>query len=554
MKKILNSMMALAIATMTFTACEDVPAPYETPGTGGNTVITPETIGSIDEPITVAKALELIDGYSSGGSSTTDAYVKGIISQVQSFNANYSSITYYISDDGKTQNEIQCYSGKGLNGADFTAKDNLKPGTTVIVKGKLKKYVNNSGAVTAELDQSNQIVYMGEVPETPEAEAKGDGSLANPFNAAAANKEAAKLADKQASEESYYIKGKVASIAYNYGEGRYTKTADYYISDDGTNANTFYVYASKYLGNTDYSTGDVLKEGDEVIIYGKLYNYGGTLETSQNNSYLYSLNGKTEATGGQEPEPQPTGEIKTVTVAEFNATAESDEVWYQLTGTVKNLKDGDIYGNFDLEDATGSVYVYGLLSEKGGEKKKFQELVAAKGITEGCKLTIIGNRGSYQGKIEVLNAYFVSIEGGGEQPGDDDTPASEEGTYSQPFSVNDVIAKGTSASTPNVYVKAYIVGYVDGQVFATGAKYTSEGAVASNLLIADAADEKEVEKCIPVQLPTGAVRTGLNLKDNPSLIGKQVILYGNLEKYFGVAGMKSVSYAECDGKEIGSKP
>ena len=81
-----------------------------------------------------------------------------------------------------------------------------------------------------------------------------------------------------------------------------------------------------------------------------------------------------------------------------------------LTGTIENLKDGDKYGNFDIKDATGSVYVYGLLSEKGGAKQKFQDLVTAKGIANGKKITIIGNRGAYNDKIEVMNAYFVSIE------------------------------------------------------------------------------------------------------------------------------------------------
>ena len=103
-------------------------------------------------------------------------------------------------------------------------------------------------------------------------------------------------------------------------------------------------------------------------------------------------------------------DIRTATIAEFNAAAESTDVWYQLTGTVKNLKDGDQYGNFDLEDATGSVYVYGLLAEKGGKSNAFPELATAKGIANGKKITIIGNRGSYKTKIEVTNAYFVSIE------------------------------------------------------------------------------------------------------------------------------------------------
>ena len=145
-----------------------------------------------------------------------------------------------------------------------------------------------------------------------------------------------------------------------------------------------------------------IKEGSKITIIGNRGSYKDKIEVM--NAYFVSVEGGTDT-----PEPQP-AEVKTVTIADFNAAAESNDVWYQLTGNVKNLKEGDKYGNFDLEDETGSVYVYGLLSEKGGEKQKFQELVAEKGIKEGSKITIIGNRGSYKDKIEVMNAYFVSIE------------------------------------------------------------------------------------------------------------------------------------------------
>ena len=145
-----------------------------------------------------------------------------------------------------------------------------------------------------------------------------------------------------------------------------------------------------------------IKEGSKITIIGNRGSYKDKIEVM--NAYFVSVEG-----GNDTPEPQPTEEVKTVSIADFNAAAESNDVWYQLTGTVKNLKDGDQYGNFDIEDETGSVYVYGLLSEKGGEKKKFQELAAEKGIKEGSKITIIGNRGSYKDKIEVMNAYFVSI-------------------------------------------------------------------------------------------------------------------------------------------------
>lgn len=119
--------------------------------------------------------------------------------------------------------------------------------------------------------------------------------------------------------------------------------------------------------------------------------------------------------GGDVPGPTPgPTDVKTVTIAEF-CDAQVGEQYYQLTGTVSDLKSGDLYGNFDLTDSTGTVYVYGLLSEPGGAKKQFQELAAAKGITEGCTLTLIGKRGEYLGKIEVTDAYFVSC-------GDDPTP------------------------------------------------------------------------------------------------------------------------------------
>jgi hypothetical protein len=61
------------------------------------------------------------------------------------------------------------------------------------------------------------------------------------------------------------------------------------------------------------------------------------------------------------------------------------------------------------------VYVYGVLSEKGGDKQLFQQLVSQYGIKNGSKITIVGNRGYYaaQEKIEVTNAYFISVDNSG---------------------------------------------------------------------------------------------------------------------------------------------
>ena len=248
-------------------------------------------------------------------------------------------------------------------------------------------------------------------------EPTGSGTEADPYNVASIIKETKDLASGQTTDKNYYVKGYVESTETffdKYG------SISYFICDDKEGkTNKFYVYSGQGLGNTKFSGLNDLKAGDEVTICGKITNYKGTIEF-QSQNYIVELNGVKAGGGGD----TPSGDAKAVSVADFLAAAVSTDVWYQLTGTIKNLKDGDQYGNFDIEDATGSVYVYGLLSEKGGEKKKFQELVAAKGIANGKKITIIGNRGEFNSAVQVTNAYFVKIEDG-EGGGGTPTPSGD---------------------------------------------------------------------------------------------------------------------------------
>ena len=198
---------------------------------------------------------------------------------------------------------------------------------------------------------------------------------------------------------------------------------------------TLTISASKNITSIQMST--LRWHADNTADSGTLEN--GSWTGTATNSVVISIAGNTQiktitvtlAEGGSDPvtpDPQPGDEVKSVSVADFLAAPVSEDVWYQLKGKVKNLKDGDQYGNFDLEDATGSVYVYGLLSEKDGKKGQFQALAAEKGIINGCTLTIIGNRGYYEkeNKDEVLNAYFVAIEGGATpDPGTDPQPTGK---------------------------------------------------------------------------------------------------------------------------------
>ena len=68
----------------------------------------------------------------------------------------------------------------------------------------------------------------------------------------------------------------------------------------------------------------------------------------------------------------------------------------------------NVYGNFDLEDATASVYVYGLLTPEG-EAKKFPEM----GIVEGDVITIKAIYNEYNNNPQVKNAILVRKKGQG---------------------------------------------------------------------------------------------------------------------------------------------
>ena len=125
---------------------------YYPKGTSPNIVDisnTPETA------YTVAKAKELIDA---GKGLSTEVYVKGIITSVGTLNTQYNSLSYNISDDGEATNELNVYSGKYLEGADFTSADQVKAGDKVIVKGKLKKFND-----TYEIDMNSKIYSLNGV-------------------------------------------------------------------------------------------------------------------------------------------------------------------------------------------------------------------------------------------------------------------------------------------------------------------------------------------------------------------------------------------------------
>lgn len=261
-----------------------------------------EDLGTAEAPLTVAKALEIINGYEDSGESTTEAYVKGVIVSVDSYNSQYKSITYWISDDGTENGKMQVYSGKGLDGADFAAKTDLNKGAIVVVKGKLKKFMQ-SGTAKPEINSGSQIISIenngGGEPTTQTVV----GSIDNPVTVAAALAAVDALAEGATSTEWYYVKGKVKSIKTAADKIAQYKNIDYYITDDGNNE--IQIYRGKNLNNTDFTSADQLKVDDEVIVFGQLMKYknantGAIVPEMAEGSYLVKTS-NTGGGGGNEP-------------------------------------------------------------------------------------------------------------------------------------------------------------------------------------------------------------------------------------------------------------
>lgn len=389
-------MMAMAIAAFTFTACEDVPEPYNNPyaNAKGEEVVEVDPVGSgtKDDPWNVTALANACEGLAEGAflKDGAEVYVKGFVVETTEVSAQYGNATYYISDVAKNGKvRFYVFRGKLLDGASVTDANDLKVGDEVIVCGKVKNYKPTSGDAVLEFDQGNYLVY---------------------------------------------------------------------------------------------------------------------------------LNGKTS--GGD----KPSTDAKKATVSEFLAAAESTSEWYQLTGTITHLEDGTYknstqYGNFDLVDETGSVYVYGVVAEKGGSKGQFAALMAEKGIKDGCKITIIGNRGAYNGNAQVTNAYFVSVEGGS------GTDVQTVGSKDAPKSVSEAIA-AINAMEDNAVSEEFW--FVKGKVVKVTTNQTNfENYGNLNYLISEDGTENNTITVYSGDGLNGEKFTGIDALG----AGDEVIVYGHIQKY-----------------------
>ena len=299
MKKYIFSVLMAAMAAFTFSSCEDVPEPYTLPtqpAGPGNT--DPNQKGSESNPYTVTEAIALIKA---GTAPSTAVCVKGKITAVTFFNATYSSLSYNIADEGSSD-VIEVYSGKGKDGANFSSKDDLKVGQTVVVKGIVKAFTKNDGTIVNEIDKNSTIISIENTgTTTPDTPATGKGSLSDPYNVAEA---IAAIKAGTAPTTQVYLTGIISDVAF-YNETY--KSITYYISDDGKGKD-MQVYSGKGLKGADFASKEDLKVGQKVTILGKIMKFtdknGNDIMEVDKTSSIVKIEG--EGTGGGEVKPDPT--------------------------------------------------------------------------------------------------------------------------------------------------------------------------------------------------------------------------------------------------------
>ena len=299
MKKYIFSVLMAAMAAFTFSSCEDVPEPYTLPtqpAGPGNT--DPNQKGSESNPYTVAEAIALIKA---GTAPSTAVCVKGKITAVTFFNEAYSSLSYNIADEGSSD-VIEVYSGKGKDGANFSSKDDLKVGQTVVVKGIVKAFTKNDGTIVNEIDKNSTIISIENAgTTTPDTPATGKGSLSDPYNVAEA---IAAIKAGTAPTTQVYLTGIISDVAFYNDQ---YKSITYYISDDGKGKD-MQVYSGKGLNGADFASKEDLKVGQKVTILGKIMKFtdknGNDIMEVDKTSSIIKIEG--EGTGGGEVKPDPT--------------------------------------------------------------------------------------------------------------------------------------------------------------------------------------------------------------------------------------------------------
>ena len=379
-------------------------------------------------------------------------------------------------------------------------------------------------------------------------EPSGTGTEADPYNVAGVLEYISGLGADTPSPKEVYIKGyavELTDISASYGNATFT------ISDnaEGT-ANKFTVYRAAGLGNQKVTDESFIKQGDIVVICGKVTNYkGNTPETVQGAAYVYSVNGKSgggatpATTLGTKDAPLTVAQaLETINALADNGTTAQDAY---VTGKITKIKtaDADIakYKNIDyiISDGTNELTVF------RGKNIDNTDFTAAGQINVGDEVVVIGKLTKFvkDGNTtpEVAQGNYIVKLTKGSSGGDSNAKGT--GTQADPFNIAAAIAKckevGETASTEKYYIKGIVV---------KGGK-VSGGYGNVSFDMGDSKDATDLFKAYQV-----AGTDGEKLADGYEVkAGDEVVIYGPVVNYKGntpeTPGKSAAQIVTINGKK-----
>ena len=393
------------------------------------------------EIISVAQALAAIKAVDKGDGGTYNLsgtyYVKGIVCRIQDISTQYGNATYWISDDGKYSADgvLQVYRGLWLEGGAFTKGDEFAVGDELTIAGQLMSYKGTpeTAEKTAYVVSISKSLIGIEGVELLDVE-EGEGITEFPLEG-----------------------GSIKVSIMTKGNGFHVEIP---------------AEAKSWLHIDDFGSDYVTLAADA--------NEGGDRSVSV--AFTTEADGTTYSC---EQAFTQKGAIIAATVKEFLDAAVGTTL-YKVTGVITSVANAG-YGNVNLKDFSGEVYVYGI-----GAKGDFEKL----GLKEGDIVTLVGQRGEHSGSAQMSKAQYDSH-----------------------IAVTEVTIPEFLAGTNDTYYRV------------SGTIKEIANATYGNMTITDGTNDLYVYGCYP-----GVGATGDNRKNLVSTLGIEV---GDEITVFGPKGVKN---------------
>lgn len=251
------------------------------------------------DAIHVYEAVDICNQLESGVLTTDTYHVKGWVCAIDPKNAeailNYGNAVFYIADSyplsAKKQPRFYAYQVYGKGGKRLMDPCQVEPGDYVVIEGKICNYngqAETQGQGSAFIYSSTNVNFDPADPEptpAPDYVNVPQGTL-NVYEAIALGTE---IGAGNKTSEAHYVMGYVRKVEDRFDPqyGNYT----FYIAanKEGMVTELFEAYQVLGKNGNKITNADAVKEGDFVILYGKISNYHGTIETVRG-SYIYYSN------------------------------------------------------------------------------------------------------------------------------------------------------------------------------------------------------------------------------------------------------------------------